>query len=87
MFPFVFFPRFPSLFLVVSLRVCVSACSFFVVCLFKHMKIKYPTRLKMAMYAETCSETVKTNTNKAARRQKHNLQYPLNNTVQQDPRI
>jgi hypothetical protein len=29
---------------------------------FKHMKIKYPIHLKMAMYAETCSETVKTNT-------------------------
>jgi hypothetical protein len=28
----------------------------------KNMKIKYPTPLKMAMYAETCSETVKTNT-------------------------
>jgi hypothetical protein len=26
------------------------------------MKIKYPTHLKMAMQAETCSETMKTNT-------------------------
>jgi hypothetical protein len=25
--------------------------------------------------------------NKAARRRKHNLQYPLNNTVQQDAKI
>jgi hypothetical protein len=29
---------------------------------FKHMKIKYPTHMKMAMLAETCSQTVKTNT-------------------------
>jgi hypothetical protein len=29
---------------------------------FKHMKIKYPTHLEMAMQAETCGETVKTNT-------------------------
>jgi hypothetical protein len=26
------------------------------------MKTKYPTHMKMAMLAETCSETVKTNT-------------------------
>jgi hypothetical protein len=29
---------------------------------FKHMKIKYPIHLKMAMWAETYTETVKTNT-------------------------
>jgi hypothetical protein len=48
---------------------------------------KYPTHLKIAMYAETCNETVKTNTIKLACRRKHNLQYPLNNTVQQDAKI
>jgi hypothetical protein len=47
---------------------------------------KYPAHLKMAM-AETCSETAKTNTLKLARRRKHNLQYPLNTTVQQDAKI
>jgi hypothetical protein len=44
-----------------------------------------PTHLKMAMQAETCSERRwKPTYNKAARRRKHNLQNPLNNTVQQD---
>jgi hypothetical protein len=41
------------------LRVCLSACFFFVVVVlesFKHMKIKYPTHMKMAMWAETCSK-------------------------------
>jgi hypothetical protein len=42
----------------------------------------------MAMQAETCSERQwKPTYNKAARRRKHNLQYPLNNTVQQDAKI
>jgi hypothetical protein len=42
----------------------------------------------MAMYAETFSERQwKPKYNKAARRRKHNLQNPLNNTVQQDAKI
>jgi hypothetical protein len=50
--------------------------------------MKKPTHLKMAMYAETCSEKeIKPTYNKAARRRKHILQYPLNNTVQQDVKI
>jgi hypothetical protein len=40
--------------------------------------MKNPTYLKMAMWAETCSETQwKPTYNKAARRRRHNLQYPL----------
>jgi hypothetical protein len=52
---------------------------------FKHMKIKYHTHLKMAMKAETYSETVKTITIKL--HTDRNLQYPLNNTVQHDAKI
>jgi hypothetical protein len=37
---------------------------------FKHMKIKYTTHLKMAMWAETCSERQWTQHNKATRRRK-----------------
>jgi hypothetical protein len=47
-----------------------------------------PTHLKMAMKATTRSERQwKPTYNKAARRWRHNLEKPLNNTVQQDAKI
>jgi hypothetical protein len=54
---------------------------------YENKYMKNPTHLKMAMWAETCGETVRTNTIKLARKRKHNLQNPLNNTVQQDAKI
>jgi hypothetical protein len=54
----------------------------------KQINIKYPTHLKIALQTETYSERQwKPTYNKAAGRRKHNLQNPLNNTVQQDTKI
>jgi hypothetical protein len=83
---------------VVSLRVCL-VCLIFLCCLFvcpvlcteaesfEHMKINILHTWRWPCRPKHVVKDSENQHNKAACRRKHNLQYPLNNTVHQDAKI